>query len=524
MRLSNYYNFKNTIKFFIDIDNLDYRDVQIDKRSWSEPFAFRIRKNQNSFRTLQIPNIYNFKVAYEYYKTQLSSLGLDFEKLEELDDHKRMKISYELGEFKENSYNEWQLDDYNKLIEYDYLLRYDIKSYYENIYTHYILNDKTTDKNIDKPLSHMYNGRTAGIIMGNYISLYMAELLSVKISKLFEQKLKELNIDCYFSYFSDDFYIFLHKNDLEKVTDIFDKVLEKFGLSKNDDKIKKYDYLEYSNDDKLEKYWKIITRKCKNQQYYQNLKIVNGKLKQNNNLFFTNQIIYRLNKLDDYRLKKVFVVNFFKSEFFRSIDFSNTYIDEYNYHQILFLIKEFPEIVLYIDSIINSFDLFKKDEFKKIVVTFFEKSLNKSFHDEQLYYFYLIYKIDGLDMLKNDIIKEKVLETNNFILISYYLKEHLFDDSEISIIKSYDEEKYWLVFYYLILLDSNLYSDLENSIMRYLIPKNASNHDSINAYKNFYLSNLSQKNEILIDLDKIEESLNDYFKLKNKLRNIDEEE
>lgn len=61
----------------------------------------------------------------------------------------------------------------------------------------------------------------------------------------------------------------------------------------------------------------------------------------NNNLFFTNQLIYRLNKLEDYRKKRVFIVNFFKSAFFRTIDFRITYFNEYNYHQILYLINTY---------------------------------------------------------------------------------------------------------------------------------------------------------------------------------------
>ena len=128
--------------------------------------------------------------------------------------------------------------------------------------------------------------------------------------------------------------------------DISDKFLY------NEEKIRTFNYLEYTCEDVIEKYWKIITRKCKSQQFTQSLKIMKGKLDYNNNLFFTNQLIYRLNKLDDYRKQRVFIVNFFKSEFFRNIDFDKTYFDDYNYHQLLYLIKKFPEIVLYISSIL----------------------------------------------------------------------------------------------------------------------------------------------------------------------------
>lgn len=516
MRLNYYYNFKNTIRFFLNIENMDFSSVDISKKTWSEPFIFRIKKDSNAFRTLQIPNIYNFYVAYEYYKTKLNEFSIDFERFEELDSHKRMKISYELGEFKENNYDEWQLIDYNKLIEYDYLLRFDIKSFYEKIYTHYILNDLTDDRNVDKYLSHMNNGRTAGIIMGNYISLFMAELLSKKISKSFEEKLMEKGIKCYFSYFSDDFYIYVDKNYVDYVTDIFDEVLEKYDLTKNEDKIKIYDYLKYTNDDKIEKYWKIITSKCSRQQYSQGIKINKGKLKYNNNLFFTNQLIYRLNKLEDYRLKRVFIINFFKSKFFRKIDFSNTYINKYNYHQILYLIKEFPEIILYIDKILNSFEEFKNDEFKNTIVRFYIESLRKNYHDEQLYYFFLLDKLDCLEKVGTNEINLKVIDTKNSILISYYLKKELFTEENLNIIKDYDEEKYWLVYYYLILKDADLYANLENSIIKYLIPKSASKPEYIDCYKEFYYKNLSSKTDILLDFDKVKTNIDEYFKIKYK--------
>ena len=243
------------------------------------------------------------------------------------------------------------------------MIRCDIKSFYDKIYTHYIFNDVTTNQEIDKPLSYMNSGKTAGIIMGNYISLFCAEILLKKISSRFDERIKEQGLNCNFSYFSDDFYIFTLEKDKYMIIKLFDEILEEFQLEKNEAKIKTFDYLKYTCEDVIEKYWKIITRKCKSQQHTQVLKIIKGSLNYNNNLFFTNQLIYRLNKLDDYKKKRVFIVNFFKSEFFRSIDFSKTYFDDYNYHQILYLIKKFPEIVLYINSILDSFDIFKSRDF-----------------------------------------------------------------------------------------------------------------------------------------------------------------
>ncbi|MEG1506934.1 MAG: hypothetical protein RR294_06895 [Bacilli bacterium] len=524
MRLNYYYNFKNTIRFFINIENLNFSSVDIQKKSWSAPFKFRIRKTEKSFRTLKIPNIYNFKVAYDYYEKKLVELGYDFENFEELDDHKRMSISYELGEFKENSYDEWQLEDYNKLIMYDVLLRFDIKSFYDNIYTHYILKDETADIEIDKPLSHMNNGRTGGIIMGNYISLYMAEFLSKKISIMFQKKIEEENIKCEFSYFSDDFYIFTNKDGIEKVTNIFDSVLENFNLNKNEDKQKIYDYLLYNEQDKIEKYWKTITRKSKNQQYDQSKRIAIGKLQKNNNLSFTNQLIYRLNNLSEFKDKRVFIVNFFKSKFFRDIKYNLTYFNNYNYHQLLYLIREYPEIVLYIDTILDSFDKFQSEEFKNTILKFYENSLNRNFHDEQLYYFYLIKKLSSTNNATSADINRKIIASENHILISYYIKENLFNDEELDVIKTYNDESYWLEYYYLILTDEVLYSDLQNSISKYLIPKKAINPEIIDSYQKFYSINLTEKRNILLEFSEVKNELDEYFRKKHRIKeesNID---
>lgn len=523
MRLNYYYNFKNTIRFFMDIENMDFSKVQQNKKSWSVPFKFRIKKDDSSFRTLQIPNIYNFKLAYDYYKTEFVNIGYDFENLEALDTHKRMKISYELGEFKENSYDDWQLIDYDMLIDYDLLIRCDIKAFYDNIYTHYIFNDVTTNKEIDKPLSHMNNGRTGGIIMGNYISLYVAEVLSRKISSRFSDRISELGLKCNFSYFSDDFYIFTCNESKNVIINLFDEVLEEFNLEKNEAKVQFFDYLKYTNEDIIEKYWKIITRKSKEQQYNQGIKIAQGKLEYNNNLFFTNQLIYRLNKIDDYKKRRVFIVNFFKSEFFRSIDFSKTYFAEYNYHQLLYLIKEFPEIVLYINSILDAFDELKSIDFVDKIIGFYKRSLCSNYHDEQLYFFYLLHKLNAIDKIKCEKLNKKVLETKNYILISYYISNNLFYIDEINTIKGYDKENYWLVYYYLILKDEALYADLENSIVRYLIPKSATG-DVINAYKEFYFENLNAKNDILVSIDKISSKIDEYFKEKYLKETSDESE
>lgn len=68
MKLNNIYNFKNPVKHFLNIDNMifptDIENFKVDKIDWTEPFNFRIRKDNDKYRTLKMPNILNLVSAY----------------------------------------------------------------------------------------------------------------------------------------------------------------------------------------------------------------------------------------------------------------------------------------------------------------------------------------------------------------------------------------------------------------------------------------------------------------------------
>ena len=67
--INNFYNFKNSIKHFIDIDKMNFtfekNEIDKEKLAWTEPINFRIRKENNKYRILKIPNILNFICAYK---------------------------------------------------------------------------------------------------------------------------------------------------------------------------------------------------------------------------------------------------------------------------------------------------------------------------------------------------------------------------------------------------------------------------------------------------------------------------
>ena len=114
--------------------------------------------------------------------------------------HKRLCVNIDTGDFVAGQFNEQLDEDFIKLCTYDCLLKLDISEYYGKIYTHYL--DLDNYSLMDNVLSSLYNGRTSGLLMGNYLSLYFAEYVLSKISQELQDYIDGNNINCEFNYFS----------------------------------------------------------------------------------------------------------------------------------------------------------------------------------------------------------------------------------------------------------------------------------------------------------------------------------
>ena len=172
MKLNNLYNFKNPIKHFLNIDSIifpeDINNYSIKKLCWTIPIKFRVKKSDDKYRTLKMPNILNFRASYEHFK-DLSN----FESIQSIDhEHKRLSANIETGDFESGEFDRQLENDFERLCIYDVLLKVDIKEYYGRIYTHYI----DLENHNEQYLSNMNLGATNGLIMGNYLSLYFAEV------------------------------------------------------------------------------------------------------------------------------------------------------------------------------------------------------------------------------------------------------------------------------------------------------------------------------------------------------------
>ena len=498
MELNNLYNFKNPVKHFLNIDSIKYNATvfsqNINELSWAEPIIFRVKKQENGYRTIRIPNIFNFICAYEHFKDMPN-----FEDIGHIDpSHKRLSANIETGDFVSGEYDRQLEEDLEKLCIFDNLLKLDIKDCYGRIYTHHI--DMLGHN--ERFLTNMNAGGTNGLLLGNYISLYFAEAYLADISHEIERLLTRSGINCKFSYFSDDFYFFCNKNENAEVIKIFDKALEKFNFERNTGKTEVWSYETFNNYNLVSRYWKKTVA-------HSNIRF--NRNSRNNKLYFINQIVYRMSKLQDEKLKKVFINNFFKTKYFKTLDLSNFEIRIFDYHQLGFLFKYTPEVLLYTIDKFSDSAVFDKSRLKEFFEVRYKESLKEPYNDEQLYYFYAN-KILGFGELLAET-KNAVLETNNQILISYYLQDRLFDQDDINSLKNNNDESCWFQNYHLILY-TDLFLDLENNITRYLMPKFATKPGQITSYFNFYNDNLSSLIPLIKGITNVNIEIQTYLDLK----------
>lgn len=494
------YMFKNPIRHFLNVENIIYpSELEIGLLSWTRPANFTIRKSyeKDDFRILKLPNMLNFFNLYLKIKKDKR-----FYKIQTISENSRMKVNLKTGDFKAFSYKEDLEIDLLKLAEFDLLLKLDIKSFYESIYTHN-LSPMLNPHFEDRYISNNNMGVTKGILMGSYVSLYLAELMLSKIAIDLKEKLKEQQIDCKIKYFSDDFYIFINSYAKERVIYEFTHVLHRYELTNNSDKTEEFTYLSYNNNNVVDKYWnKIISlqeehnqKREVNSKFLMKQEIIKEPLK--NRLNFLTQLIYRKNKIQDKRLQSILVNGFFKGNFFIDLDVDKYEFTRTDLHKILFLIKEHPEILLYV---IPKF----KNYFYFVVSTknFFEKcylnSLAKPFNEEQIYYYYALKNLHSDFILKTEFLGN-VIRSNNQILISYYVHYGMFDNTLLELLS--DEEEKWFLNYHIInRLKSIKDIDVIKYIKKYLVPKEAKEGYQATIYSDFYKKNMDE-NKTLMNLN-----------------------
>ena len=414
------------------------------------------------------------------------------------ENHKRLSVNVRSGEFSIGSFEAGLKNDFEKLCIYDKLLRIDIKEFYGRVYTHLLgMGDN------ERYLTDMNTGATNGLIMGNYLSLYWAEKHLSDISHDLESEFRENDIECEFSYFSDDFYFFFNDGSEQDIVRIFDRVLEKYDLERNKDKNECWDYFSYNNYNVVEKYWKKVIAICNQTRQRESQK----------RLVFINQLIYRCSLLEDDKLRRVLINGFFRTKYFRKdIDLSKYTFRDYDIHQLCFLFKLSPECLLYSADRFMKLSNFDSNKFKHFFEVRYKECLKKDFNEEQLYYFYAM-KLWGFD----EFLKQKtelVIHSKNQVLISYYLIEGWFSSEQIEWLKKQKKEELWFQNYHLIMYTQELFDTLDNSIDEYLLPDFAKKAVQKNAYKEFYRNNLQAKKAMILPVDEVGKELHEYLNIR----------
>lgn len=526
-KFRNMYCFNNAIRHYLKLDNLYFPKIEFKsdeelrkKVDWSTPFPIYIKKDYDTedFRKLKMPNILNFKVCYEYY-SQMDN----FFDISKINNHSRMKVNYDTGTFKEKSYENDVDKDLSILCIKDFLLKMDIKSFYDGIYLHNI-------NKADTILGTLNDGCTNGLILGNYLSLFLAENYLTNIAKKLDTAFETQKIDCSFSYFSDDFFFFVKSKDVKKVEEIFSEILSEIDLHVNSSKTLKLNYLEYNNDNVLNRYWnKIVNNQNAHIFDWYNTCLSRKVEVKNIRYLYTvfNQLIYRCYQLSNNKKQNVLVNSFFKSRFWNDelsgykFSLSNTDV-----HQIVYLIKEYPECGLYlIPKLDLSFEKIR-DKILSSVYQLFSSSLESKFFERQLYYIYILLKLDSNQKL--DDLYDRILMSNNQVLISMLL---VYNESFLKWFtrkgiktRLVDNQNFWFANYHVILTyyKKGLTSEkmLSKYICMYLIPLKY--HDEAKKLMiEFYYQNIVAKNPFVASICEISDSITEYLLQRNHVKNDD---
>jgi len=256
------YAFQNPIKIIFNND--DYTTNVFDilnsykppKKGFStSPAKFDVTIN-NKIRTIHFPNfITYFYICNEIWKDS-SFLNCS---------NNLMKIDCGNRKFKPNNYTEQSKKHKRKLqFEYESLTIYDIQNFYPSIYTHVfekISNlEKDKGKKIDRLIRAMNNSKTKGILLGNLLSIKVADLIMQDITERIIKALDDCKIRHEIEFFSDQFYILHDDKNLVEINNILKGCLSEdyFQFEISEAKTKTLKYKDLSLGDNFGDYMKQL--------------------------------------------------------------------------------------------------------------------------------------------------------------------------------------------------------------------------------------------------------------------------
>ena len=188
------YVFNNPIKiifnnhdYTVRVSNILKSYVPTNKTLGTTPAKFDITTN-NKIRTIHLPNfITYFYICNEICKDKLLLNCLN----------NSMKIDCGNRKFKPNNYTE-QLKKHKRKLQFQYesLTIYDIQNFYPSIYTHVFekINNLSNGKKVDQLIRAMNNKKTKGLLLGNLLSVKVADLIMQDTIERLKESLNNNNI------------------------------------------------------------------------------------------------------------------------------------------------------------------------------------------------------------------------------------------------------------------------------------------------------------------------------------------
>lgn len=507
--LNSLYNFKNPIRHFFNINAIAFdcsESCTFKDLAWTTPVKFKIFKTEEEQRTIGFPNILNFYHAVKKFQSEPNFFDIGA-----MSSRKRVSPDLNTGEFSVLSYYRSIQSDTFNLTKYDKLLVLDIKSFYGRIYTHdFGFSDVNS---LEQRVTSLNSGRTNGLLLGSYLSLYLAERFLLKIEKELDKMLAEQHIDCHYEYFSDDFYFFCNQADKDRIIEGFAKVLDAFELQVNYDKTVVFDFEEYTKDNNLEKLWKKIIHLSMEKEKAKSQKRDrsaiwgikgDGKEFRDHPVFFT-QLVYRLSQIQELKYKRIFLANFFKTFYFYNLNPDLYILSQSDLNYICYIYKLMPEAILYSLPTIMQMKGFDRSRFKEFVLARFNSVLHTDRQEEQVYFYYAI-KLCGFD---TELIcfKEKVLHSENQILISYFILDKIITEADYQNEISYPHESKWLQNYHYLLV-------YDKSRIDVLFPVNAKKSRQQQSYYDFYYRNLDSDIPIVRPVGEIDGAIKKFISQK----------
>lgn len=521
--INNVYNFQNYVRFFFDIDdfykkyrkNFYNQHYELQKVGiWREPLVFNMKKNDDELRKINIPHILSFCQGLCIIESQIKKSNELFRDIVKKD-YSRMSTNLKLGEFKKRNYSKCIDEDLDLLTKYDVMLKFDISRFYNSIYTHDIeieeLFTKKDAKKLDKVLSSFNNGRTNSLIMGNYLSLVVAEEFLTKVSnEIINKIVNDLNLeysdkekDFEIRYFSDNIFIFCHNNKKEQIKDLLrNNTFLRFQIRFENG----YNYLEWKCGNKLKFYLSKIFGP-----------LVDGHNRNIKDFMKTwNEIIYRMSKLNTLKEQRILLLNFFRNEtFLKELGEHLDKVYEWIKTDLKYCINIATEILLFLtynDSLIVT--LSSKNDLEFYCKNLLLKNFSSKLHDNQLYIFYFLYNMNwhkpGLRNGNQKFSKKNLLneafKNENYILVAYMIE---YFDVDIKKVK----EKIPISYFYLsdkivrYFKDNNEEFDLDNEQEGKVGNLLDKSFDFLRKY-----CNKQEKSLLLLPLNDVREKIKNYIK------------